>query len=316
MTTTTEETIAEVEAAAAAVDEVCACCGKAEVDDVKLKKCNGGCDLVKYCSEECQNDHRDQHEGACKKRMAEIRDRDLFEQPYEGYMGDCPICCLPLPLDRRKTTLNDCCSQLICNGCNYANKKRESEAGLEKRCAYCREPVPTTYEEVDKRAMKRIKKNCPVAMREMGRKCYIEGDYETALEYMTKAAKLGDIAAHNYLSLMYHEGRGVEKDNEKAIHHAELAAIAGYPVARHHLGCEEWDNGNFERARKHFIIAANLGYHNSLELIKELYANGHASKEEYADALRAYQAAVEATKSAERKKGEAYYEAMDAARQS
>ena len=47
-----------------------------------------------------------------------------------------------------------------------------------------------------------------------------------------------------------------------------------------------------------------------------LYKNGHASKEDYAGTLRAYQAAVEATKSAERKKAEAYYEAMDAARQS
>ena len=31
-------------------DEVCACCGIAGVDDVKLKDCNGGCDLVKYCT--------------------------------------------------------------------------------------------------------------------------------------------------------------------------------------------------------------------------------------------------------------------------
>ena len=36
----------------------------------------------------------------------------------------------------------------------------------------------------------------------------------------------------------------------------------------------------------------------------KLYADGHASKEEYFDALRAYQAAVEATKSKEREKVE------------
>ena len=30
----------------------CASCGKAAVDDVKLKKC--ACDLVKYCSVDCQ----------------------------------------------------------------------------------------------------------------------------------------------------------------------------------------------------------------------------------------------------------------------
>ena len=31
----------------------CASCGRAEVDDIKLKMCDGGCDLVKYCGDEC-----------------------------------------------------------------------------------------------------------------------------------------------------------------------------------------------------------------------------------------------------------------------
>jgi TPR repeat protein len=65
--------------------------------------------------------------------------------------------------------------------------------------------------------------------------------------------------------------------------------------------------GRFDRARKHFIIAANLGYGNSLKAIKDLYEIGHASKEDYASALRSYQAAVEATKSSQRKEAEAYF---------
>ena len=75
-------------------------------------------------------------------------------------------------------------------------------------------------------------------------------------------------------------------------------------MARYNLGCEEWNNGRFERAKKHFIIAANLGYHNSLKQLRVLYANGYATKEDYASALRAYQAAVDATKSAERERAE------------
>ena len=129
-------------------------------------------------------------------------------------------------------------------------------------------------------------------------------DFENALEYMTKAAELGDTEAHYGLSLMYQGVKGVEEDKEKEIYHLEQAAIGGHPEARHTLGCEEADSGRFERARKHFIIAANLGWHNSLKCVKDLYAAGHASKEEYAGALRAYQAAVDATKSAERKKAE------------
>ena len=54
----------ELEAAAA--DMCCASCGKAEVDDVKLKKC--ACNLLKYCSVECQRNHRPQHKKTCKQR--------------------------------------------------------------------------------------------------------------------------------------------------------------------------------------------------------------------------------------------------------
>ena len=300
--------------AVAAVDDTCANCGISAIDDVELMMC-GGCDLVKYCSDSCQQNHREQHEEECKKRAAELRDRDLFAMPDQSHEGDCPICCLPLPIDPSKSTFMGCCSKSICNGCNYANKKRENEAGLEPRCAYCREPAQKSDEEIDKNIMKRIKKNCPAAMVEMGKERYHEGDYETALKYLTKAAESGNAEAHYALSVMYREGEGVEKDEKKKIYHLEEAAIAGHPIAIHNLGCDEGNNGNFERARKHWIIAANLGYDDSLKCIRTLYADGHASKEDYADALRACQAAVEATKSAEREKAEVWDKFKEAAQQ-
>ena len=137
----------------------CANCGISAVDEIKLKDCNDGCDLVKYCGDMCQENNREQHEEACKKRLAEIRDRDLFEQPDGRHLGDCPICCLPLSIDPQKSTLMSCCSQLICNGCDLANQKREFEAGLEMRCAFCREPLIKSDREIQKRFKKRIKKN-------------------------------------------------------------------------------------------------------------------------------------------------------------
>jgi TPR repeat protein len=155
--------------------------------------------------------------------------------------------------------------------------------------------------------MARIKKNDPVAIREMGKQHNMERDYNGAVEYWKKAAELGDAGAHYELSVMYHLGRGVEEDMVKELYHLEEAVIAGHPGARHNLGCEEAKKGRPERARKHFIINANLGYHKSLEGLKMLYVEGNASKEDYADALRAYQAALEETKSAERKIAEAYY---------
>src|SRR6056300_1567949 len=192
-------------------DEVCANCGKAAVDDVKLKICTA-CKLVKYCSVECQKNHWSKHKKACKKRAAEIRDDNLFRQPDESYLGECPICCLPLPLDLSKSAVTSCCCKRICDGCSHANKQREWEQGLEQKCAYCREPLPDTQEEAEKILMKRVKANDPAAIRQIGDKCFREGDFEGAFEYLTKAAELGDIDGHYNLSVLYHNGKGVEKD--------------------------------------------------------------------------------------------------------
>ena len=83
----------------AATGKNCASCGIAEVDVVKLKECDG-CDLVSYCGDACQELHRPEHAGKCKKRAAELRDELLFKQPESSHMGDCPICCLPLSLNK------------------------------------------------------------------------------------------------------------------------------------------------------------------------------------------------------------------------
>ncbi len=287
---------------AAEVTICCASCGQAEIDDVKLKKC--ACGLVKYCSVVCQKNHRPQHKKMCKKRMAELRDNNLFMQPESSHMGECPICCLPLSIDPKKSSLMSCCSQVVCNGCNVANQEREIEAGLKVRCAFCREPTAKSKEEGEKNMMNRIKKNDPVAMYQMGTMRLKEGDFETALKYWTKATELGNAAAHYEVSIMYRKGEGVDKDMKKYVYHLEQAAIAGHPYARYNLGWEELENGRIERAKRHSIIAANLGHDDSLKFLKELYAEGHASKEEYAHALRAHQAAVDATKSPEREKAE------------
>jgi hypothetical protein len=81
-----------------------------------------------------------------------------------------------------------CCSKYICNVCDYANHKREREGGLKHRCPYCRNPRPTSQEEIDKRKMKRNKKNDPVAMTELGKQLDKdkEGDHGKSLEYHTR----------------------------------------------------------------------------------------------------------------------------------
>ena len=291
----------------------CASCGTTggDDDDIKLKNCTA-CYLVKYCSLKCQKEHWPKHKRECKKRAAELHDEILFKQPECSSYGDCPICCLPLPIDPEESTVMSCCSKMICNGCNLANKKREVEGRLLPKCPFCRKAVPKTQEEAKELLMKRVQVNDTAAIFHMGITRYHEGDYKDAFEYLTRAASLGDFHAHYQLSLMYHGGKGVEKDKKKEQHHAEKAAIAGHPIARHNLACMEARNGQHNtakrgRAVKHFIIAAKLGHDGSLKCAKELYKDGFVSKEEFTEALRGYKAANDATKSPQREAAAALY---------
>ena len=192
----------------------CAACGIAEVDDIKLKACDG-CKSIRYCSDKCQRDHRPQHERKCNERAAELRDEILFKQPESSYHGDCPICFLPLSLDLNKSGMMACCSKMICIGCGYANLIREREQKIEHKCPFCRHPAPKSQEEFHRNVMKRVEANDPVALQEEGTRRYKGGDYKSAFEFLSKAAELGDIAAHYNLSFMYQGGEGVEKDEKK-----------------------------------------------------------------------------------------------------
>ena len=284
----------------------CASCGIAEVDDIKLMECDD-CDLVRYCSDECKENHRSEHEEACKKRAAELRDELLFKQPESSHIGDCPICSLPLPLGLQWCTMYQCCSKFICNGCEIANKARENNMRLRNACPFCRLPLPKGKEKADKLRMKRVKANNPVALLDEGMEQYEKGEYSMAFEYFTKAAALGYADAHYKLGNLYLFGHGAEKDEGKRIHHWEEAAIGGHPWARHNVGAEEYDSGNKERAVKHWIIAAKQGDDNSIKQLMDKFREGHVSKEDLDANLRAHKAAVDATKSPQRTAAEKYY---------
>ena len=297
MSSAAEEGIA-VELAEA--DVCCANCGAAEVDDIKLEECDD-CDLVKYCSDGCRELHRELHEEECTRRAKVLHDRELFTQPDETHLGECPLCFLPMPLDKQKSSYYACCSQIVCNGCVHAHIMANIDDMVKAgSCPFCREPV-VGEEESNKRMMKRVKANDPAALRQIGATCYEEGDYDEAIKYFTKAADLGDVEAYYQLGLMYWKGEGVDEDEEKAVYHYEKAAVGGHPTARNNLGWYEEGNGNIERAVKHYIIAANLGYEGSMKTLWAMFKDGCIiSKEELDATLRTHHAALGAMKSEQR----------------
>ena len=114
---------------------------------------------------------------------------------------------------------------------------------------------------------------------------------------------MGDEGAHYQLSNMYGllaRDIGEKEDKEKKLYHLEQAAIRGNIYARYNLGCDEENNGRYERAVKHFMIAASNGFDYSLQMLRGLYVQGKISKEDFATALRAHQATVEEAKSPHR----------------
>jgi TPR repeat protein len=105
---------------------------------------------------------------------------------------------------------------------------------------------------------------------------------------------------------VYRRGEGVEKDEEKEVYHLKKAAIGGQHDARYNLGHMEEENGNMERAVKHFIIAANLGDEESMKELWRHYSKGDITKEDLDATLRTHHAAIDERKSPEREAAEAF----------
>ena len=286
----------------------CANCGVAAVDEIKLKPCPH-CDLVHYCSDECRQDHRELHEERCFEREAEIHDEILFKQPESSHLGDCQICCLPMPLDINARSFRSCCGQRTCNGCFLVNAMYEVQRGEAEKCPFCRTISPTSDEENAKRMWRRSEANDPIALGCIGWKHYEDEDFENAFRCWTRAAEEGNEDARFRLGGMYLQGRFVEKNVDECISHLEQAAIRGHVEARFNLGYLDWKKGKFDRAVKHWIISASLGDNISVQELKKSYKLGHASKDDFARALRAHQAAVDAMKSTDREFAEIYYQA-------
>ena len=285
---------------------VCANCGKGEEESTSLKPCVA-CKVVKYCSRDCQKAHRSQHKQECSLRAAELHDEALFKQPPPR--EDCPICFLRLPSLGAGRRYNSCCGKIICSGCLYAGAKMAGNA--DELCPFCRAPAPASREEAFEWIKKRKGVGDAVAIYELGC-CYYEGtdlpqDRDKALELWHRAGELGHTAAYNYIGCAYeHDEVVVERDEKKAIHYYELAAIGGGVFARHNLGCGDGNDGNMDRALKHFMIAVGFGDGDSLKMIQRMYKDGHATRDDYAKALKAYQAYLGEIKSDDRDKAAAY----------
>ena len=283
---------------------VCANCGKEGSDINNI--CNK-CNQVKYCNASCKKKHRHKHKKECEEHVrlaAELHDEELFKQPPPA--EDCPICFIRMPSLLTGYVYYSCCGKIICNGCAYAPVYDDQGNQVDNhKCPFCRTPNSSSDEETTEREKKRMDLNDPIAIYNNG--CnYEKGtdgfpqDYVKALELWHRAGELGDTASYDNIGFAYDNGQGVEVDEKKAVYYYELAAMGGDVHARHNVGIGEENAGNVDRALKHYMIAVKDGHANSLQEIQDLFSNGHATKEDYTKALRAYQEYLSEIKSRQR----------------
>eukprot|EP00956_Cyclotella_meneghiniana_P007787 scaffold10383_cov44-Cyclotella_meneghiniana.AAC.6 len=271
--------------------ESCAACGKT---DNGLKAC-AACKLVKYCNGNCQIAHRSEHKKACRKKARELFDLKLFADPPA--IEDCPICMLRMPFAHECTYMS-CCGKYICAGC-VCNLTRAV-------CPYCNTPTPRDIEEYNQRLFVRMEKfNDANAMTNLGVHYNLgeDGypmDYSKAAELFRNASELGSAHAHYNLGNSYLSGKGVKRDMNKAVHHWQIAAMMGHERARYNLGIAEGNDGNHDRAMKHFMISAKCGHDDSLQKVKEGFMIGAVTKNDFEITLRAHKASQDEMKSDQR----------------
>jgi TPR repeat protein len=111
-------------------------------------------------------------------------------------------------------------------------------------------------------------------------KMEVSRDQEKGLPFLLRAGELGSAKSYHQLAYAYMKGYGVEKDEKKARHYFELAAIGGNVGSRHNLGV---------LLLKPSSIIQDCRWiwkFFSLKVVKQLFMNGGlATREDYQQAL-------------------------------
>jgi hypothetical protein len=275
--------------------KLCSACGK---KSDTLMKCRN-CKCVWYCDKDCQNKHWKEHKKECKpiKKLLDERGGklNLGTELDVGPLGkmpsreECPICMQVLPIHESLHTYFPCCGKTICCGCDYQHKIK---SGKGQTCAFCREPLPKSDEEILARALKRVKCQDPHAMHniavEYGRGGLgLTVDQDKCIELLRESADLGYPMAHYTLGNFHHDGEmGFEQNEEKGFKYWEKAAEGGQIAAQHKVGYREVINDNFVVAIRHWRLSASGGLRLSMDNLIACFERGLLCHGDLAETLQ------------------------------
>jgi len=99
---------------------------------------------------------------------------------------------------------------------------------------------------------------------ERGNNAYLEKNYKEAVVWWSQAAEAGHPRAKNGLGLLYHDGKGVAKDETRAFTLFRESAEAGFAYAMYNLALA-YRNGagtavDDIEARKWFVLAGTVNF--------------------------------------------------------
>lgn len=231
---------------------------------------------------------------------------DLDLETYEcPPRNDCPVCMDMLPTDNRKIEYMACCGKLLCQACSLDYATNSIERGVDadtfSRCVFCRQNRPNRSEMVALlEAASEKRDGHAIYLLALG---YEYGQYDLPINYQKavelyhQATKLGNANAAHTLGSSYMKGDIVSMDKKKAKRLLCRAAKGGSVGSLHQLGCmkfKEMQNGGEKSSDflSYLIVAAELGWKDSIDQLKLFHDYGLVSRDEYECTLRKYLDAV------------------------
>ena len=199
---------------------MCANCGKAGSNGVKLRNCTA-CLLVKYYGVGLPAGGPPQAaqeglQGTCGRTEGRAAVRLGRERPDWDF---CPICTLPIPLPMDEhSQFEVCCMKRVCDGCVMAADER----GMGDTCPFCRTPTPEDVASQLPLVQKRFDAGDVDAMEFLAGSYHyghfgLEKNVKRAIELYTEAAELGSNKARFNLGRSYYNGDGVGQDRARPL---------------------------------------------------------------------------------------------------
>lgn len=135
---------------------------------------------------------------------------------------------------------------------------------------------------------------------EAGIAAYNGGDFVVALREFREAAKHDDVQALNYLGIMYAEGLGAPRDDNRAADMFYIAQTLGYPEAMANLARMYAEGRGVRQDNKAAVssyrAAAKAGFKPAIIRMAEIYEKGELGEAPNAALARAWRARLQGRK--------------------